>query len=105
MNELNVFKKAKELIDNNLISFKGKINIDDSIKFYFEVIGKTDTHQVTLEFKKLEGKIPLFQKFWFCSCSFASMRGLLHSVECSHTLACLMWVILHSEEIEDIGGV
>jgi len=105
LKEIVIFEKAKYLIDNNLISYHGTIKENDNLKMRFEVVGSEDTHQVTLEFKKLEGRVPIYQKIWSCTCKHSSMRGILQNVECSHSIACLVWVVLNSEHILKEVGV
>jgi len=95
MASLSIFKKAKKIIDSNGVSLqyiKGE-------KIVFSVVGKNETHTVTLTFVPVGNGKKVYQKVWSCTCKASSVRGMLYNAECSHTIACLVWLVNNLNEV------
>jgi len=95
MKQLSIFKKAKDIVDKGFVSliyFKGN-------KFVFEVVGKNETHTVTLTFVPVGNGKKVYQKVWSCTCKASSVRGMLYNAECSHTIACQVWLVNNIKEV------
>jgi len=89
MNALQIFKKAKKLLDQDAVRL---VYIKDD-KIFFEVLSYSDRHDVTLTFNKVGNGLGIYQKIWSCTCQNSSIKGMLHNAVCSHVLAAEGYLI------------
>jgi len=89
MNFLEIFRKAKKLIDQDAVNI---VYIKED-KIVFEVLGYSDRHDVTLTFNKVGNGLGIYQKIWSCTCRNSSIKGMLYDATCSHVLAAEGYLI------------
>ena len=94
MSVLQIFKKAKKLIDQDAVS----LSYIKEDKIVFEVLTMNDRHYITLTFKKVGNGLGIYQKIWSCSCKNSSIKGMLHNAICSHVLAAEGYLINNVNE-------
>jgi hypothetical protein len=93
---LKIYEKANKYLLQEGIRYTGK----KENKMWFEVIGNSDTHLVSLELIKVGNGFGVYQKKWTCTCKGSSTVGMLHNATCAHIESCIGFCVLNPKVIK-----